>query len=108
VHLRCGAPHLAEEQARHALSILDEREDYRDERGNAHLVLGRALLEQERRDEAMTEYAAAEWLYETIGSVSHLAAAWMAQGDAYQRSGDLEAAADLYRRAAESLQDFHF
>jgi tetratricopeptide (TPR) repeat protein len=108
VHLRCGAPQLAEEQARHALSILDGREDYRDERGNAHLVLGRALLLQERRDEAMTEFAAAEWLYETIGSVSQLAAAWTAQGEAYEGSGELEAAAALYRRAVDSLQDFHF
>jgi tetratricopeptide (TPR) repeat protein len=108
VHLRCNAPQLAEEQARHALSILEGREDYRDERGNAHLVLGRALLMQERSDEAQAEFAAAEWLYEAIGSASHLAAAWTAQGDAYERDGDLEAAATLFRRAAESLQDFHF
>jgi tetratricopeptide (TPR) repeat protein len=108
VHLRCGAPLLAEEQARHALSILEERDDYRDERANAHLVLGRALLMQERTDEAMTEFAAAEWLYESTGSASHLAAAWTAQGDVYQRTDDLEAAAALFRRAAESLQDFHF
>jgi tetratricopeptide (TPR) repeat protein len=108
VHLRCGAPLLAEEQARHALSILEERDDYRDERANAHLVLGRALLMEERTDEAMTEFANAEWLYESIGSISHLAAAWTAQGDVYQRIDDLEAAAALFRRAAESLQDFHF
>ena len=108
VHLRSGAPLLAEEQARHALSILGEREDYRDERGNAHLVLGRALLMQERSDEAMAEFAAAEWLYEAIGSTSHLAASWTAQGDTYARRGDLEAAAALFRRSAESLQDFHF
>jgi len=108
VHLRCGAPQLAEEQARHALSLLEGRDDYRDERGNAHLVLGRALLEQARDDEAMTEFAAAEWLFEAIGSVSHLAAAWMAQGDAYREAGDLEAATTLFRRAAESLQDINF
>ena len=58
---------------------------------------GRALLMQERDDEAMTEFAAAEWLFEAIGSVSHLAAAWTAQGDAYQAAGDLEAAAALFR-----------
>lgn len=108
VHLRCGAPLLAEEQARHALSLLDGRDDYRDERGNAHLVLGKALLEQSRGDEAITEFAAAEWLFEAFGSVSHLAAAWMAQGDAHKRAGDVEAAATLYRRAADSLQDIHF
>jgi tetratricopeptide (TPR) repeat protein len=108
VHLRCGAPILAEEQARHALSILDARDDLLDERGNAHLVLGRALLEQERVDEAMTELAAAEWSFERLGSASHVAAAWVAQGDAYARSGDTEAAAELYRRSASALQDFNF
>ena len=108
VHLRCGAPQLAEEQARQALSILREREDYRDERGNAHLVLGRALLMGERFDEAMAEFETAEGLFTEIGSASHVAAAWMAQGDVHDRQGDLETAAALYRRAAESLQDFHF
>jgi tetratricopeptide (TPR) repeat protein len=108
VHLRCGAPLLAEEQGRHALSILGERDDYLDERGNAHLVVGRALLAQERDDEALTEFAAAEWLFERFGSQSHVAASWLAQGDAYRRLGDLDATATLYRRAAESLQDFSF
>jgi len=108
VHLRCGAPQLAEEQARHALSILNERADFVDERGNVHLVLGRALLDQEREDEAIKEFAAAEWLFESLGSASHVAAAWMAQGDLYSRQGDLEAATALFRRAAEALQDFNF
>ena len=108
VHLRCGAPQLAEEQARHALSILGDRGDYVDERGNVHLVLGRALLEQSRADEAMKEFAQAEWLFESLGSVSHVAAAWLAQGDLYRLQGDIEAAADLFRKAAEALQDFNF
>ncbi len=108
VHLRCGAPQLAEEQARHALSILAERPDYVDERGNVHLVLGRALLEQAREDDAMKEFAAAEWLFESLGSASHVAAAWMAQGDLCSRKGDLDASTALFRRAAEALQDFHF
>lgn len=108
VHLRSGAPLLAEEQARYALSILGERQDYLDERGNAHLVLGRALLAVDRGFEALTEFAAAEWLFEALGSASHVAAAWLAQGDAYRRLGDLECASDLFRRAAEKLQDFNF
>jgi tetratricopeptide (TPR) repeat protein len=108
VHLRSGAPLLAEEQARYALSILGERQDYFDERGNAHLVLGRALLALDRGFEALTEFAAAEWLFEALGSASHVAAAWLAQGDAYKRLGDLECASDLFRRAAEKLQDFNF
>jgi tetratricopeptide (TPR) repeat protein len=108
VHLRCGAPLLAEEQARHALSILGAREDYVDERGNGHLVLGRSLLAQDRLDEALTELAAAEWLFERMGSKSHVAAAWLAQGDTYRLIGDSDAALTLYRRAAEALQDFNF
>ena len=52
VHLRTGQPELAEQQARHALSLLDGRVDFLDEQGNAQLVLGRALLEQGRLDEA--------------------------------------------------------
>jgi tetratricopeptide (TPR) repeat protein len=108
VHLRCGAPQLAEEQARHALSILDGRVDYVEERGNVHLVLGRALVEQSRIEDATKEFAAAEWLFESLGSVSHVAAAWMAQGDLFGRQGDLEGALALFRRAAEALQDFNF
>ena len=44
----------AEEQARHALQLLETagNEDYIDEVGSAQLVLGRALLEQDRIDEA--------------------------------------------------------
>jgi tetratricopeptide (TPR) repeat protein len=108
VHLRCGAPQLAEEQARHALSILAERSDYRDERGNVHLVLGRALLEQSRADEAMKEFDQAERLFESLGSASHVAAAWLAQGDLHRLRGEIEAAADLFRKAAATLQDFNF
>jgi tetratricopeptide (TPR) repeat protein len=108
IHLRLGAPILAEEQARHALSILDGREDYVEECGNAQLVLGRALLGQEQPEAALAEFAAAERLFMRLGSKSHLAAAWTAEGDAYAELGDTEAAAALFRRAAETLQDFHF
>lgn len=108
VHLRGDEPELAEEQARHALSILADRDDYLDEIGNVRLVLGRALLAQRRHADALREFRAAEWALERLGSASHLAAAWIAQGDALRAAGDGEAASDLYRRAAEALQDFHF
>src|SRR5919198_423973 len=52
VHLRAGDVALAEEQARYALELLDDRVDQLSEVGNAQLVLGRALLEQDRLDEA--------------------------------------------------------
>jgi tetratricopeptide (TPR) repeat protein len=108
IHLRCGAPLLAEEQARHALSILGARDDLLDERGNAHLVLGRALLAQQNARAALQEFSTAERLFSRLGSTSHLAAAWTAEGDAYARLRDMDAAAALYRRAAETLQDIHF
>ncbi len=108
VHLRSGEPRQAEEQARHALELLDGREDYLDEIGNAQLVLGRALLEQDRLDEAETVFEAAERSFEQLSSASHRAAAWVAQGDLAARRGDDRSAARLYRSAAETLQDFRF
>lgn len=108
VHLRRGVPRLAEEQARHALSILAERADYADEVGNVRLVLGRALLEQHRVAEAAAEFDAAEHAFARNGSASLLAASWVAQGDAAQAAGDVAAAAELYRGAANTLQDVRF
>jgi tetratricopeptide (TPR) repeat protein len=108
VHLRTGEYAIAEEQARHALELLAGRVDFLDEIGNAQLVLGRALLEQDRLDEAGDAFALAETCFEQLSSDSHRAAAWMAQGDVAARRGDDRAAARLYRRAAEALQDFRF
>jgi tetratricopeptide (TPR) repeat protein len=108
VYLRTGDPVSAEEHARHALRRLDGREDCLGEIGNARLVLGRALLEQERLDEAGTELDEAEDAFAQLSSSSHRAAAWVAQGDLAQRRGNDREAATLYRRAAEALQDFRF
>jgi tetratricopeptide (TPR) repeat protein len=108
VHLRTGEAKVAEEQARHALELLGDRVDVLDEIGNAQLVLGRALLEQERLDEAEEMFKAAEGSFEQLSSVSHRAAAWVAQGDLAVRRGEDRQAAHLYRRAAEALQDFRF
>ena len=108
VHLRTGEPKVAEEQARHALELLGDRVDVLDEIGNAQLVLGRSLLEQERLDEAEEMFKAAEASFEQLSSVSHRAAAWVAQGDLAVRRGEDRHAAHLYRRAAEALQDFRF
>ena len=108
VHLRTGELDLAEEQARHALELLDGRDDYMDEIGNAQLVLGRSLLEQGRLDEAQASFDDAESSLGQLSSASHRAAAWIAKGDLEAKRGEDRAAADLYRRAAEALQDFHF
>jgi tetratricopeptide (TPR) repeat protein len=108
IHLHTGEVGLAEEQARHALRLLDGREDYTDEIGNAQLVLGRALLEQDRLDEAEAAFVAAETSFQELGSASHRAAAWVARGDLAARRGDDRKAAELYRTAAEALQDVRF
>ena len=108
VHLRTGSPGKAEEQAAHALAIIGEREDMLDEIGNARLVLGRALLEQGRLEEAEEALDQAEDAFARLSSASHRAAAWIAQGDLASRRGDETRAAALYRRAAEALQDFRF
>ena len=108
VHLRTGEPAQAEEHARaRAAAGSATREDRLDEIGNARLVLGRALLEQDRLDEAEAALAEAEDAFAQLSSGSHRAAAWVAQGDLAQRRGDDRRAAALYRargRDAPGLQ----
>ena len=108
VHQRIGEHETAEQQARHALELLGAREDLLDEIGNAQLVLGRSLLDQGRLEEAGTWFVEAEKNFTQLSSGSHKAAAWVAQGDLAARLGDDRNAAGLYRRAAETLQDFRF
>ena len=108
MYLKTGDPVTAEEHARQALRTLVGREDRMDEIGNARLVLGRALLEQERLEEAEEMLAEAEDAFSQLSSGPHRAAAWVAQGDLAQRRGDDRRAAVLYRQAAEALQDFRF
>ncbi|MDQ3890939.1 MAG: tetratricopeptide repeat protein [Actinomycetota bacterium] len=108
VHLRTDRPELAEAQARQALELLAGRVDYLDEIGNAELVLGRALAEQDRVEEAEVHFAASEDAFARASLTSHRAAAWAAQADLAVRRGDKDSAVALYRRAVESLQDFHF
>ena len=50
----------------------------------------------------------AESTFDQYESSSHRAAAWIAKGDLAARRGDDTEAARLYRRAAETLQDFRF
>src|ERR671930_732686 len=108
VHLMTGHVETAEDEARHALELLDGREDLLHEIGPTQLVLGRALMEQGRLDEAQEALRAAEASAEQAESISHRAAAWMAQGDLAGRRGDDTTAARLYRNAAEALQDVRF
>src|SRR5919205_3102855 len=64
INLRTGEHEKAAEQAEHALQLLQGHEDYLDEIGNAQLVLGRALLEQGKLEEAEAAFGAAEAAFE--------------------------------------------
>ena len=108
VHLRTGNVEVAEEQARHALELLGDEEHALEEIGNARLVLGRSLFAQGCLDEAEEAFRLAEATFEGLASASHRAAAWIARGDLASERGDFAAAANLYRGAAEALQDFRF
>jgi Tfp pilus assembly protein PilF len=65
-------------------------------------------MEQGRLDEAAQAFEKAEHSFDQLSSVSHRAAAWIAKGDLAVRRGQDQVAAQLYRRAAEALQDFRF
>src|SRR5213080_4142392 len=108
VHLMTGQVDSAEEEARHALELLEGREDFLLDIAPTQLVLGRSLMEQGRLDEAQEMLRTAESSAEQLESISHRAAAWMAQGDLAGRRDDDTTAARLYRKAAEALQDFRF
>ncbi len=108
VHLAVGSPDRAEVEARKALDLLAGREVYLHEIGTAQLVLARAQLEQGRLDEAEQTILAADRSFEQIGSISHCANAWVAQGDLAKLRGDTREAGRHYRRAAEALQDARF
>lgn len=108
VNLRTGDAARAEEQARRALELLGDRVDFLDERGNAELVLGRALLQQGRLDAAEEALVACEQTFAQLDSASHRAAAWTGRAELAVRRGDTETALRLYRLATETLQDFRF
>ncbi len=108
VHLQLADYDAADENARKALALLDGREDFPDEVGQSYLVLGRALLERGRLDEAEKSFQAADAVFEQMASVGHRAGAWVALGDLASRRGDDGEAARRYRSAAEALQDIRF
>jgi len=108
VHLRRGEYDQAEEAARKALALLGGREDYLYEICPSQLVLGRALLERGRFEEAEECFREADRAAEQLGSVSHRSEVWVAMGDLAARRGDDREAARLYRSAAEALQEIRF
>jgi tetratricopeptide (TPR) repeat protein len=108
VLLRTDRPREARERAHAALAFLTGRVDFLEEIGNAQLVVAKSHSAE------LDVTAAAEWLdhaertFTELGSTSHLAAVCIARGDLARENGDCNDAAELYRHAAESLQDFHF
>jgi tetratricopeptide (TPR) repeat protein len=108
VQLETGRPEEGEEKARMALELLDGREDYLDEIGNAQLVLGRSIMEQRRLAEADEWLRAAEASFEQIGSPGHRSAALVARGDLALKNEEHAEAARLFKVAAELLQDVRF
>ncbi len=108
VHLRLGDWDAADSNAREALRLLEGREDFLDEIGQAQIVLGRSLLERDRLDDAEQAFRAADATFEQLSSISHRAGAWVALGDLAARRGDDVEAGRLYRNAAEALQDLRF
>jgi tetratricopeptide (TPR) repeat protein len=108
VHLRLEEWEAAETNAREALRLLEGREDFLDEIGQAQIVLGRSLLERNRFDEAERCFRDADATFEQLSSISHRAGAWVALGDLAARRGEEAEAARLYRNAAEALQDLRF
>jgi tetratricopeptide (TPR) repeat protein len=108
VHLMTGELIAAEEEARHALSLMEDRDNFLYNVAPTQLILGRALMEQGRLDEAEEFLCASDASAEQLESISHRAAAWMARGDLAAKRGDDRLAAKLYRQAAEALQDVRF
>lgn len=108
LELEESRPELAEAAAGRAFALLAGRPDNASEAANALVVLGRALAELGRLDEAKEAVARAERVLERSGPPGRLAAVWTAQGDVAARAGECEQAAAHYRRAAELLQDVHF
>jgi tetratricopeptide (TPR) repeat protein len=107
VYLKTGRPIEARVRAQRAVELLVGRVDFRAELGNAQLVVARSLAAEGDHTLAVEWIDAAEHTFEGLGSTSHLASAWLARGDVARETGDLDAAADLYRLAADSLQDVH-
>ena len=108
VHLNRGEYDHADALARESLELLQGREDYLHEVCPSQLVLGRALLERGRLDEAGECFRMADAAAEQMASISHRTEAWVALGDLAARRGDEHEAARLYRNAAEALQEIRF
>lgn len=110
LYLEDGDAVKAEEQARYALDLIgdDFVEADAEQVGEAQLVLGKALLAQERFDEAEEVLHKVKDLFESVRATSNLSRTLIALGDLSQARGATDGAAHLYRHAAELMQDLRF
>ena len=108
VLLGTDRPREAREAALAALELLTGRTDFLDELGNAQLVVAKSFAAEADFTSAGRWLDTAEETFVLLGSTSHAAAVWIARGDLTRSEGDTVQAAELYRHAAEALQDFHF
>ena len=108
VYLRTNRPAEARVRAERAAELLTGRVDFLDELANAQLVVAGSLAAEGDAEGAATWLDRADRTVDALGSASHRAAALLARGDLVRSLGDPDAAADFFRRAAESLQDLHF
>jgi tetratricopeptide (TPR) repeat protein len=108
VYLRTNRPAEARVRAERAAELLAGRVDFLDELVNAQLVVAGSLAAEGDADGASSWLDRADRTVDALGSTSHRAAALIARGDLARSLGDPDAAADFFRRAAESLQDLHF
>lgn len=108
VCLRTDRPEEARDHALTALTLLTGRVDFLEETGNAQLVVAKSHSAEFDAPSASIWLDHAERTFVMLGSTSHLAAVSIARGDLARETGDSNGAAELYRHAAEALQDFHF
>ncbi len=108
VMLHTDRPLEARGCALNAIDLLAGRDDFRDELGNAELVVAQSFTAEHETSSATAWLDRAERTFARPEFSSQRAAVWMARGDLAGANGDHISAAELYRRAAEALQDFHF
>jgi tetratricopeptide (TPR) repeat protein len=108
LYLETGDPVKAEEQARYALELIGDEAVDPEQVGEARLVLGKALLAQNRFDEAETELEGVKGLFESVRATSNLSRTFVALGDLARERGSTEEAARLFRHAAELMQDLRY
>jgi tetratricopeptide (TPR) repeat protein len=108
VHLERGDFTIAEEQAQLSITLLEQDEEWAQECGENYYYLGRALLGQQRLDAAQEALERSVQLLESVRATNALARTILAQGDLARARDDEQGAGDLFRRAAELLQDVNF